>query len=122
MKKSEQEWTIASVSGFEEAQANFFDNQQAVLDMLRDPALSKVSNHSVHLADLVHSPSQEIKKLCSYLGLTCSPSYVKVCQNTIYREVSMTRSRIQWTPEVRESIEQKMKQFPWLHRYDFTSR
>ena len=121
MKQGQQAWDITSVSGFEEAQANFFANQQAVLDMLQDPALSDVSVHHVHLASLVRSPRQEMARLCDYLGLTCYPAYFKACQNAIHSKLSMTKDLLQWTPDVVDSIEQKMKQFPWLRGYNFTS-
>lgn len=121
IKRSQQTWSIANISGFKEAHASFFANQQSVLDMLHDPALPNITIHHVHMASLVHSPSQEMTRLCDYLGLTCFPSYIRACEGTIHSRLSMTRKVIQWTPEIKESIEKRMKHFPWFQGYNFTS-
>ena len=53
----------------------------------------------MHLSDLVHSPQSELGRLCSFLDLECGTHYLEGCQAALFREVSQTRDKVQWTPE-----------------------
>ena len=75
----------------------------------------------IHLSDLVLSPVSELGRLCSFLGIECSPRYLEGCQAALFKEVSQTRNKVQWTPDQIATVEQLAAQVGSLDRYSYTS-
>lgn len=75
----------------------------------------------MHLSDLVHYPQSELGRLCSFLDLECGPRYLEGCQAALFREVSRTRDKVQWTPEQITTVERLAVQIRSLERYSYSS-
>lgn len=75
----------------------------------------------LHLSDLVHSPLAELGRLCSFLDLECGPRYLEGCRAALFKEVSRSRDKVQWTQDQITTVERLAAQVPSLERYSFSS-
>ena len=96
----------------------FFEHAAALEKMRTELALDVLQ---VHLSDLVRSPSLELGRVCSFLGLDCSHHYLEVCQGALFKELSHTRDKVLWSKDQISAVEQLAGRVPSLQRYSFTS-
>ena len=94
-----------------------FGEVKAVRDMIKACNLTVLE---VHSEDFIHNPKKEMKSVCEFLGLSCSESYLKMCEQATYKHVSRTRDSVEWTTQIKELIETRMLQLPFFKRYSFT--
>lgn len=75
----------------------------------------------IHNANIVHDPRKEIKSLCKFLGLSCSESYLEMCEQAVYKNVSRTRDAVEWPEQIRKLVETHIiRPFPSFKRYSLT--
>ena len=75
----------------------------------------------VHNCDLVADPGKTMSHIFEALQVETSEEYLKMCSNKVYKSVSRTRDLVVWPPELRETVEEKMKDYKMFQRYSFTS-
>ena len=75
----------------------------------------------VHNCDLVADPKAAFSKIFDFLGVQTTEEYLDTCAGTIFKSVSKSRSRLEWTPQQIEMVEERMKNHDMLSRYSFTS-
>ncbi|KXJ14126.1 uncharacterized protein LOC110239285 [Exaiptasia diaphana] len=71
--------------------------------------------------DLIRRPKEMLKKMCKFLGLTCSQKYLDDCVKIIFKKPSHTRNNVVWTVEQKRRIKQAMKRYSFLKRFSFDS-
>ena len=91
---------------------------QAVNEMVKDCNLSVFE---IHNTDFVHDPKRWMQKLCDFLGLECSQSYLKMCDANTFKILSKTRYDVEWEDEVRHSVGSMIREFPFFNRYSYNS-
>ena len=75
----------------------------------------------IHNADFVRDPRKEVKSLCEFLGLSCSESYLKMCEQAVYKNVSRTRDAVEWPEQIRKLVDTHIiRPFPSFRRYSLT--
>lgn len=75
----------------------------------------------IHNADFVHNPRKEVETLCKFLGLSCSESYLEMCERAIYKNVSRTRDAVEWPEQIKTLVETHIiRPFPSFKRYSLT--
>jgi hypothetical protein len=89
----------------------------AVHDMMEACNLTVLE---IHNEEFIHNPRKEMKSVCEFLGLGCSESYLNMCEQMTYKNVSRTRDSVEWTTEIKGLIETHMLQLPFFKRYSFT--
>ena len=75
----------------------------------------------VHLTDLVTNPRRELQRMCDFLEVECMEEFLVNCENTLFKELSKSRTSIDWTDEQKRTIEHHLKNIPFLRRYSFIS-
>ena len=75
----------------------------------------------IHGKDLVTDPTDTLLKLCNYLGVTCSNSYLENCSNQIFKRESRTRHMIKWDDKHIDMIQQNINKHSSLKDYSFYS-
>ena len=91
---------------------------KAVNDMIKACKLTVLEIHNV---DFIHNPRKEMKSVCKFLGLSCSESYLEMCDEATFKHVSRTRDAVEWPTQIKGLVESRMLQFPFLQRYSFTA-
>ncbi|MBD3397820.1 sulfotransferase [Candidatus Micrarchaeota archaeon] len=69
--------------------------------------------------DVILNPKNEITKMCDFLGLDATDEYLQDCSNPIFKRISKTRKKINWTPNLIEKVSEKMKEYPFLKGYSY---
>ena len=90
---------------------------KAVHDMVKACNLTVLE---IHNEDFIRNPRKEMKSVCEFLGLSCSESYLKMCDQATYKHVSRTRDSVEWTTQIKGLVETRMLQLPFFKRYSFT--
>ena len=75
----------------------------------------------VHNCDLVADPGKTMSQIFEALQVETSEEYLEMCSNKVYKSVSRTRDLVAWPPELREMVEEKIKDYKMFQRYSFTS-
>ena len=71
----------------------------------------------VHGKDLVEDPHATITKLCNFLGVSCSDTYIQGCSDTLFKTESKTRYKIKWTKDLISKVEDYIIKYDNLLRY-----
>ena len=75
----------------------------------------------VHNCDLVADPKATLLKIFDFLGVEATEDYLDTCARIVFKSVSKSRNRLEWTPQQIEMVEKRMKNHDMLSRYSFTS-
>ena len=59
----------------------------------------------VHGKDLIEDPHASITKLCNFLGVSCSDTYIKGCSDILFKTESKTRYKVKWTKDLISKVE-----------------
>ena len=75
----------------------------------------------VHNHELVSDTEKTMHKLCQYLGIVCSPNYVRSCARKVFPKVSRTRFAVDWPEDLKLAVERRLDDYPFFKRYSFNS-
>lgn len=89
-------------------------------------AVSNITNLNltvleIHNSDFVRNPKKEMQRVCKFLGLECSKSYLEMCEANTYKKPSKTRYMVEWGLEAKQSIDRMCRTFPFFRRYSYKS-
>ena len=73
----------------------------------------------VHSSDLVHNPQAVMRDLCQYLGVQCSVGYVEACAEKVFKQLSKTRSVIEWSQRQIDNVAENIRKYPEFSRYTY---
>ena len=73
----------------------------------------------VHSSDLVHNPQAVMRGLCQYLGVQCSVGYVEACAEKVFKQLSKTRSVIEWSQKQIDNVAENIRKYPEFSRYTY---
>ena len=71
----------------------------------------------VHGKDLIEDPHASITKLCNFLGVSCSDTYIQGCSDILFKTESKTRYKIKWTKDLISKVEDYITKYDNLLRY-----
>ena len=75
----------------------------------------------VHNHEFVSNPEKTVYKLCQFLGILCSPDYVRSCATKVFPKVSRTRFAVDWPEDLKLMVERRLDDYPFFKRYSFNS-
>ena len=78
----------------------------------------------VHNHELVSDAEKTIHKLCQYLGIVCSPNYVRSCHSCVrkvFPKVPRTRFAVDWPEDLKLTVERRLDDYPFFKQYSFNS-
>lgn len=73
----------------------------------------------VHHEDVVNRTEETLTELCRFFGLEIPDGYLRDCKSIIQASPHVTRTSIDWTPELVKLVAENMTGYPWLARYSF---
>ncbi|XP_065843349.1 uncharacterized protein [Oscarella lobularis] len=107
-----------------------FDNETALIfcirryfrlvDGYRNFVQARLDNFNfldIHLNDFESDPTSTMKRLCDWLELDCSKSYVKHCTSIVFTNPSKTRKLVAWSTRAKNLTETMMRKYSFLQRY-----
>lgn len=96
----------------------YFKRHQAAVEVKRSLNLDVIEIHNKHL---ISDPRGILLKLCKFLEVTCSNSYLDICSKKIFKTESRTRHMIMWNDKHLKMIQQNIDKYNNLKGYDFDS-
>ena len=94
----------------------YFENAFAMVKMVPELEMDVLQ---VHLTDLVTNPRRELQRMCDFLEVECMEEFLVNCENTLFKELSKSRTSIDWTDEQKWRIENLAGEISLLTRYSF---
>ena len=91
-----------------------FDSHQAIMSAKKQYNLDLLE---IHVKDLVKHPVATILKMCDFLKVRCSHSYVQVCSKNLFKTESKIRYKIKWTADLISEVENYIVKYNNLLRY-----
>lgn len=74
----------------------------------------------VYLEDFIANPEDGLKKICKFLEVETEKEYIDNCVKMVFKQSHQSRHKINlWTPEIIESVQDRIDQFNFLRRYSF---
>ena len=92
----------------------YFAAHQAIMDTKQKYNLDLLE---IHVKDLVEHPDVTITKLCNFLNISCSDSYIQGCSDTLFKTESKTRYKVKWTPDSISEVKKYILKYDNLIRY-----
>jgi hypothetical protein len=68
---------------------------------------------------LIAQPHESLRRLCSFLGLSAEPSYLKACANLVYDQPHKSRNKAKWPEFLKAEIQARIAEFDFLEGYTF---
>lgn len=75
--------------------------------------------HRIYLEDLIAEPLRELRALAEFLEL--DPGQLEAARALIFEQPNLTRTQIQWPPELLAEVKAGIEKLPHLHRYRHTT-
>ena len=97
-----------------------FKLADSVLNMINS-LFNKSMVLEVHNHEFVSNPEKTVYKLCQFLGILCSPGYVRSCARKVFSKVSRTRFAVDWPEHLKLMVERRLDDYPFFKRYSFNS-
>ena len=114
VRKSNETFDI----GRDKALANQIDKHFAAHKSIMDAKKQyNMDLLEVHVKDLVEDPHASITKLCNFLGVSCSDTYIQGCSDTLFKTESKTRYKVKWTKDLISKVENYTLKYDNLLRY-----
>lgn len=80
-----------------------------------------VQNHfhilNVYSEDLIARPKHVLSRICRFLSVRCSSSYLSSCTSIISTKASTTRNNVVWTDTVKNHVNASIYTYKFLNRY-----
>lgn len=80
----------------------------------------KLVTLEVHNVDFIRNTRKTMLRICQFLGLECTESYLQLCDAVAYDRPSKSRDSVAWTRDIRQYIDQLIKDYPFFNRYSFS--
>ena len=91
-----------------------FAAHQAIMDAKKKYNMDMLE---VHVKDLVEHPNATITKMCDFLGISCSNTYIQGCSDTLFKTESKIRYKVKWTMELISEVKNYILEYDNLIRY-----
>ena len=75
----------------------------------------------IHSEEFIRDPTRVMSQLCSFLDLTCTDDYLKLCAEKTFKSTSKSRELIEWGPAIKAQVEKSIQDIPFFRRYSFHS-
>ncbi|XP_065182616.1 uncharacterized protein LOC135813450 [Sycon ciliatum] len=75
----------------------------------------------IHSRHVKHQPRKVMHKVCQFLELECSTSYLDACERAVHASKSRTRDLIVWPKSLKTHIQANIDAVPFLNGYTFQS-
>ena len=114
VRKSNKTFDIGNDKTFAHKIDKHFAIHKAIMDAKKQYSLDLLELHG---KDLIEHPNATITKLCDFLGVSCSDTYIQDCSNIVFKTESKTRYKVKWTKDLISKVENHILEYDNLLRY-----
>jgi hypothetical protein len=95
----------------------FFNLCEAVADLKKRVGTNELFD--LRLESFIEAPKAQLRRLCDFLGLESSDSYLEDCARIVFKSARKTRLEITWDPALIHSVQERISKFDFLTGYSF---
>jgi len=95
----------------------FFSSAEAV-ELIKQRS-GETAVHDLRHEDFVANPKSALKAICAFLNLKEDDDYFDACARIVYQFPHKSRQKISWSPNLIDSVKQRMSRFSFLQDYSF---
>ncbi len=95
---------------------NYFNRVETV-SRLKDN--SNLDIYDLYHEDFILQPGSQLKSLLNFLGVNYTDEYINDCEKIVYKEPHKSRQNIEWTKDLIQFVESRIKKFGFLQRYSW---
>ena len=99
---------------------HFFKQADAVTELIED-VFGRENVLEVHNCDLVNNPRGTLSRIFDFIEVDASEEFLDVCSAKVFKSVSRSRDKIEWTLHFRMMVEDRIRDYQPFNRYSFTS-
>ncbi len=95
----------------------YFELCESIMEIRKQLSAEEIieCRHESFVAD----PRGRLSDLCQRLHLEASDPYLDACAQIVNKSPHKTRHKREWTPEMKERVIRRMRDFPFLNGYSF---
>ena len=75
----------------------------------------------VHISDFISDPRATLRRIFEFLEVDTSEHYLELCAGKVFKSTSQTRELMFWPPSLKHVVEEKIRSYEFLSRYNFTN-
>ena len=75
----------------------------------------------VHSSDFIEHPQATLSRIFEFLEVDASEHYLEACADKVFKSTSRTREMVFWSQPMKHMVEEKIKNYEFLSRYNFTN-
>ena len=95
----------------------YFSLCETVMTVKKD--YKQVEMIEIRQEEFIEDPSGTLSQLCKFLKLDPSDEYLKACAAIVYKNPYKSRNQVDWPKNLRQRVESRMTEFPYLKEYSF---
>ncbi|MDY7020341.1 MAG: sulfotransferase [Cyanobacteriota bacterium] len=81
--------------------------------------VDSVDVYELRQEDFIRDPKGQLRNLCLWLGVETSSSYLEDCASIVFDSPHKSRHKIEWSEDLKQEVESKMRLFPFFDGYTF---
>lgn len=97
------------------AVGRYFSLAQSLMSF--DKNCTNMKSRFVHGYQMESEPEKTLTKVCTYLGMFCSKTFIAQSASMVVRNASRPRKSFVWSKDIQSKIQLKLEQFPFLRHY-----
>lgn len=75
-----------------------------------------------HHEDLIADPKKSLARIAKFLNLSSGADYLEACADMIFDSPHRSRDKVEWTPELKTKVADRIRSYPFLAGYSFDHR
>lgn len=103
---------------FENSINHYFNNCESLVKIRQQMGTDM---HAVRYERFVVHPTYNLSRLCNFLGIDPHADYLQACADLMHEKPDHSRSMVEWTPEWKQVVEDKLAKYDFLQGYSFVS-
>lgn len=81
--------------------------------------VDQVDLYDLRQEDFIQDPKGQLRNLCLWLGVEPSLDYLEACSSIVFESPQKSRYKIEWSEDLKQEVESRMRSFPFLEGYSF---
>ena len=103
---------------FENSINHYFNNCESLIKIRQQMDSNLLA---VRYEEFVTYPIENLSRLCNFLDLETHADYIQACAGLLHETPDRSRSMVEWTPEWKRVVENKLAKYNFLQGYSFDS-
>jgi hypothetical protein len=98
-----------------------FNQIQVIGDKQGEGTILRIQANLDYLQRLRQTINVPLQEICQFLGVDTTEKYLEDCAKIVYNSPNKSRYSITWTPELIDTVQDKIERYPFLSGYNYNN-